>query len=149
MSNLVEQIRSGITTIITTNLSGYNSMRFVQSPERNDSRTIEKSYGVRALSASFADNGVLKTYTLDHDFEVILARRYIERDNDDNLLTVIDDLFNQADTIFVKALGTKLSLPTIVSNVHSPTLSEPEVLDNSIVLLRIGFTVNYRNTLNP
>ncbi len=150
MSTLVTQIRTGINTIITANLSTYSTMPFVFDPEKNDFRRVEKSYGIVALGAATnSENGVLKTYTLDHEFQILLARRFVKRDNDDNALTVIDDLYDQADTLFVKMLGTKLTLPLIVMTVHSPSMSEPEILENSAALLRLGFTVEYRNTLDP
>jgi hypothetical protein len=145
MATIVKDIFDAITTTTQTELgSTWNKLRRVYAPELNDFRTGENAFAVKHLSASSADT-TLRFYTLDHLFEVILSRSFVERLSDDEIQIAINDLYDQADKLLVKFFISKLGIPANVMIVDQPSLSEPEVLENQLVILRVGFNVKYRN----
>lgn len=146
--NIVSQIHTNIKSVASTVLGGtWHELRRVFDPEQNDSRTAENAYGVRHGAASSAD-GVMRYYTMDHSFTVVLSRRFVDRLSDAEIQTVINDLYNKADSILVEVFLKKLSLPTIVLIVDNPSIAEPRVLGNQSVILELSFNVKYRNAVN-
>ena len=83
MAVIVSDIVSGMRTVISTALgAGWQELRNWYNVEKNDVRSAAQAYNVRPLSASPVD-GVMKYYTVDHTFEVILSD-VIARGNDDS-----------------------------------------------------------------
>lgn len=146
--NIVEQIYDQI--VILTDLAlgtgTYTRLRKVFNPEQNDFRNVNQAFGVRHGSASTAD-GVTRVYTMDHTFEVLLAKRASSRDTDLTIQETMNELYNKADEVFRTIHLRKLNLPSIVLIVDSPNIGEPEVLDNECVLLTLGFNVKYRSAI--
>lgn len=144
--NIVEQIHDAIVSLVQTNLPTYQRLKRIFEPEQNDLRNAEKGFGVRMLSASNRA-GPMRHYALDHGFEIVFSRTFQERLDDDKINDVILDLYNQIDTIIVQAFLTKLSLPLVVDLVDSPSISEPQILENKAVILRLQLNVKYRNAI--
>jgi hypothetical protein len=145
--NIVEQIFNAISTTTQT-VAGvdYKYLRNVFNPGLNDLRSVSKGYGVIHGSASDAD-GILRHYTFDHQFEVILTRGFAKRMEDADIQTAINELYSIADDLLVEVFLKKLNLTTIVKIVNRPSIGTPEVLDNQAVLLRVGFNVKYHNEI--
>jgi hypothetical protein len=147
MATVVEDIFDAITTTTGSTLgTDWIKLRRVFAPEVLDLRTAEQAYGVKHLAASSAD-GVTKFYTLDHGFEVILSRTFADRLDDTDIQDTINDLYDKADDLLVEFFLNKLGLPATVLVIDQPSLGEPEVLDNQVVILRVGFNVKYRNRI--
>jgi len=148
MSLIVQNIRNGIKTQVTTTLTGYTELPYWNEIQKNDYRRIEKGYAVRALSAESVD-GVLKHITYDHSFELILSRTVTRLLTDSDIEVVENDLFNQGGQIYRAMVATKLGLSANVLAVQDPSFGEPEFLsENNAVILRMQFIVKYRETLN-
>lgn len=149
MANLVGQIIDAIqsTCATATSANSFQALPFTSDVKKNNVRTARKSYGVRPLEAVNAET-ILKTYTVNHKFEVILTDVITRGADDEALETSIKLLYNMADEIFVLALKTKLGLSSVVLNVFEPSILEPELYEKEqIVVLRMQFTVKWRNTL--
>lgn len=146
--NIVEQIYDGIVTVTDAALGTgtYTRLRKVFSPEQNDFRSVNQAFGVRHQGASSAA-GVTRVYTMDHAFEVVLAKRASSRDSDLTIQETINELYDKADDVFRNIHLTKLALPSIVLIVDTPTIGAPEILDNECVLLTLGFNVKYRSAI--
>ena len=147
MANIVEQICTQIKVIASAQLgASYTEMRRVFEPDQNDFRTATKSYGVRPLGASSSE-GVLRVYTLDHRFEILLMRSVVERNDDSLRLAAIYELYDKASEIFKNLEATKINLASIVLVVNDPAMDEVERLTNNTVLLRQSFNVKYRESI--
>lgn len=147
MSTVVGDIHSAIKTLAASVLgASYQELKHIYAPEKNDLRNIKSAYGVIHGAASYAD-GVTRVYTMDQEFTLVLVKRAIRRDSDDDLQTVINELYNKADDFLVQSFLTKLSLSSTVLIVDQPAISEPEILDNECVLIRVSFNVKYRKAI--
>lgn len=74
MSTIVKSVYDAIKTEVSTTLGvAWKELRFLFEVERNDKRVLERGFGV-VPQAAVDSPSVLKTYTLDQDFEIILTR---------------------------------------------------------------------------
>jgi hypothetical protein len=145
--NIVAQIHESLTTIAQGILgASWKPMKKVISPEENDMRLIENSFGWRFGDASSVD-GITKVYTLDHTFELVLGRRVVDRSDDVQVLTVMKDLYDKADEIFRQVVLKKAGLPSIVLLISEPNIRKPEVLKNEGAVLILSLVVKYRNAI--
>lgn len=148
MSNIVEHIFDQITSVTQDALGAdYVPLRRVFDVEQNDSRTMEKAFGVRHGEAISAD-GVNRVYTMDHSFEIILVNRAVGRDGDSAIQETFNGLYDKADEVLKKIFLSKLNLPNIVLIVDSPSIDTPELLSNGAAMLVVGFNVKYRQAIN-
>lgn len=146
--NIVEQIHDAIKSTTASVLgAGWVEMRRVFDPSQNDTRTAGMAYGVLHGSASGAA-GVQRYYTMDHQFAVVLSRSVVERQDDTEHQAVINEMYDVADDLLVEVFLKKLGLPSIVIIVDNPSISEPQILENGTVIMRVGFNVKYRNAVN-
>lgn len=147
MANHVERIKDELNTIAAASYAGASKIRYLYDLSKNDSRTPAKGYGVKVLSGVPTDT-LTKSFTIDQDFELILADTIARTHDDEQREEVIDRLFDRADDIAVTATNTKVNLSSIVIDVSAPSYGEPEFFDeNKIVALRTQFTVKYRRNL--
>ena len=147
MATQVTDIFSGIETVVTTNVPTFKKLPRIYDLEDNDFRRIKDGYAVRHLEALNSET-VVREYTLDHRFEVILTTRVIDKKNDTVIQTAINDLYDKADEILADLISTKISLPTTVLVVNDPAINEPELLEgNERVVMRFSFNVKYRRAV--
>lgn len=143
--NLVEQIYDSLTTVVTGVVgSEYKFMRRIFQPDLNDLRNAKKAYAVRHLSAADASSET-RHYTLDHGFEVMLMQTIVDRGDDRETQSTINELYDLADDVIRTVFLQKAGLPSIVMIVNRPSISEPEIIGGDCVLLRISFNVKYKN----
>ena len=148
MADIVNQIHGKIRTLGLAELgSEWQYMRKVFDPTQNDLRGSEKAYGV--LHGGATDTaGILKHYTVDQDFELLLMCSLANLSDDADIQVEINDIYDQIDELFKLFLASKLELPAIVLNVDTQSISQPEVLDNNAVLIRAAINVKYRSLLD-
>lgn len=148
MATIVQDILTNVKSTASTVLGAlYKELRFVYSIEKNDLRSTEKAYSCRPLSASPAET-ITRHYTLDHQFELVLTDTIGRADDDTQRFDALHVMYDKADEIFKELVNTKLGLPATVLLVTSPSMSEPEFInDNKLVILRMQFTVKYRSAL--
>lgn len=146
--NIVEQLYDGIKSIAQAELgAGWAELRRILAPEQNDLVDGKPAFGVKYGSAAEAA-GVTRVYTMDHSFEILLAK-YVPPGNDDEARQdVFAELYNAGDEIFRQLLLQKVGLPAIVLNVQNPSISEPVILGNDTALIRFGVVIKYRNAVN-
>ena len=147
MSTIVRDVYDALNTQVSTTLgASWTELRFVFDVEQNDRNVAQKGYGIRPLDA-ISNPSVLKTYTLDQGFEIILTRtNAVEINDSDRIDAILDDLYFNASEIFKATLNTQLGIPTKVFTVFEPSMAEPEILENYIVL-RLGLVVKWRELI--
>ena len=151
MSNTVEQIVTALETGIVAKLgSTWSRLDHVHDLSKNSLRSSNNRFGVRPLSyTSQVESTILRYLSVDHDFEVILTRNYINRGGDSNLQTQINQLFDDTEDLAVKFFVDKLFLPSIVISVSAVNTEEPEILEeDDTVAIRCVFTVKYRKPVD-
>lgn len=126
--------------------AGYTRMKRIFEPTENDLASLKNSYGVKYGEATSAD-GVVRSYTLDQKFEVMLATTAVSRSDDQAVQTALSGLYDLADDLLTQFMGTKLGLPALVLLIDSPAIAEPRPFPNGSVLLTISFTVKYRRPI--
>jgi hypothetical protein len=147
MSAIVTSIFNAITSTVTTALGpDYKQLRNIFKPEDNDLRIINKAYAVRHGASTNAD-GITRHYTMDQRFEVVLVNRASQRDDDAATQAIFGVLYDKADDILRAAFSTKLGIPSIVLNVDSPEISQPELLENDAAVIVLSFNVKYRQAV--
>lgn len=149
MANIVEQIIGESKTLIQSELgAGYQELQFIYNVEKNSLRGAKLAWGVRPLEASPAAT-VVRVYTLDHVFEIILTDTFARGDNDSQREEALNTMYNKADEIFKNLVNHKINLPSLVLNIEEPSLAEPEFLDDhKFVILRMQYVIKYRSNLN-
>ena len=147
MSTIVTDIFNAIKNESQTILGvEYVALRNIFNPELEDNRNSYKAFGVKHGAAQSAD-GITRVYTLDHKFEVLLVNRAPTRDDDAAIQVVINELYNKADDLLRNFFLKKLGLSAIILIIDQPELSDPEILANDAVLLRVGFNIKYRKPI--
>lgn len=149
MSTYVSQIITQTLSVISTELgSTYQQLRYVYDLDKNDYRGRYLAYGVRPLDAVSAES-IVRNYTLDQGFEVILTDTIARTDSDSQITTSLGTMYNKADEIFKALVNTKINLASFVLNVFDPSLNEPEYFDDQkYVVLRMQYKVKYRSQLD-
>lgn len=147
MSTLVGDIFTAIQNLAQTTFGNtYLPLRKILDPQENDARSIAKGFAVKhGEAASVA--GVTRFYTLDQKFSVLITNSAFNRDDENTVQAVFNNLYDLADSFLNAAFLTKLGLPQTVLIVDEPELSEPTVLPNGAALLIVSFKVKYRRQI--
>lgn len=149
MSTHVTSIISGIKTTVAAELGAdFSELPFVQDLTKNNKRTARYGYGVRPLDANTADGGVVRAYTLDHRFEVVLTESFVNRSSDAEIEACLGRLYDKADEVFKELVNSKAGVPDVVLSVSEPSMTQPEVIEAAkIVAIRLQLKVKYRSTI--
>lgn len=149
MSKIVGDIYDSVKSIIVANIpAAYQELKFVHDVEQNDTRVLEKGYGLRFLSGDPVES-LTKSYHIDQNFEMVLTNTNPRQANDSQAITVEKDLYDAADDVLNKLILTQAGQPGTVLLVSSPSFSEPELLqENQFVVLRVQFIIRYRRNVS-
>lgn len=147
MAAIVSDIVTGVRSVASTALgAGWQVLRNWYEVDKNDIRSAALAYNVRPLGAIPVD-GVMKYYTVDQTFELILTDVVARGHGDSERETALLVLYNKADEIFKDLHNTKVNGTSGVLLVSQPSLAEPEFLDEKkIIVLRMQFVVKYRGS---
>jgi hypothetical protein len=149
VSTIVTDILTNAKSTISTTLgASYQELRFVYDVSKNDLRAAYLAYGMRPLSATTADSGTVRAYTLDQGFEIILLNTSARPDSDAEKTTAIGVMYDKCDEIFKALVNSKAGVPSYVLVVNQPSISEPEFLEeNKVIVLRMQLNIRYRSTI--
>lgn len=144
MSNLVKQINDAIETRIAAVLTGETELEYKLDIAKNNFRNSAERYACIPLDAETTE-GINLHYTLNHTFQVILTKGYVNRHDDSPQRTATFDLYTDMDTVIKDLVLSKAGLPGIIIVIQGLTLSEPEYLtEDNVAVLRANFIVKYR-----
>lgn len=145
VQSIVTAMKASVSTVVG---AGWDELPFVQDLSKNNKRTSKFAYGVRPLEANPAEGNILRSIFLDHKFEIILTDSIASRGNDLEIMSSLEELYDQADEIFKVLVNSKISLPDLVIVVSEPSMLAPEIIENAkIVALRLQLKVKYRSDL--
>lgn len=147
MATTVNAIVVAAKSVAAAVLTDWVELRHVFDVAKNDFRNTRYAYGVRPLEADNAAT-VTGAYMLDHRFELILTQTVARTDDDSQIFTVLSDLYDKADQVYRQFENTKIGLGSTIALVTSPSLSEPEILTGTTVVLRMQFLVKYRHSIS-
>lgn len=149
MIDTMRDIRDAMETEIQAELGAtYKKLAYVQDVVKNNFRTQNNRYGVRALAATESD-GVTKSVRLTQSFEVVLTKGYFQSNVDDSeqIERALDNRENLLD-IYKRLVNNKAGLPGTVLNITNLTVDEPEYLeDEKVVVQRATMDITYRFSL--
>ena len=147
MSNFVEQIQANLTTVVAAAVPTYSELDHIYDIEKNNLNNNTDRYGV-AVSGLVSVSGAIKASTVDQTFQVILTQGYVSsQDDDTRIRTAINELHDKMDDILADTYNKKAGLPQIVLNVFLDSTSEPEILEDNVVALRMDLIVKYRRSI--
>lgn len=148
MATTVADILTESRSIASTTLGAtWQRLQFIFDVTKLNERTGKQAFGIRPLGA-VPNETVTKSFTQDHDFELILSDTFARGQSDIQREEVLDVMYDRQDEIMQQMVLTKINLSSTVMNVSQPTISEPEFFDdNKLVVLRTQYTVKYRSLL--
>jgi hypothetical protein len=147
MSDIVGDIHAAIKSLAQTTLgTDYLPLRKIIDPSENDARIIVKGFAVKHGEATNTE-GVIKAYTLNQKFQLLITNSAFNRDDENTVQDVFNNLYDKADDFLNAAFLTKLGLPSTVLLVDQPEIAEPAILSNGAALLILTFNVKYRRVI--
>jgi len=149
MANIAEQIRDNFETEVSTALGAtYSELKYKVNPAQNDFKTNKKGYGVVPREAAVVE-GVIRSVTVDHVFDVVLTQDYHNQKSDAKQLVSTFELFDKMNDISDAVVSTNLSLPGTVYVVNLLSIDEPEYLeDDNVVVLIAKYIIKYRTSID-
>jgi len=127
--------------------SEYKELEYIYDLESNNSKNIEKRYGV-GVDTGDSVSGTNRAITLDFNFFVVLTRSYVNKSSDESERIIISDLHDKIESIDVNVFQKKLNNANVLL-VSSISHDAPEKLDKGGVALRVNFVVKFRKqTIN-
>ena len=149
MSTIVKSVYDAIKTEVSTTLgSTWLELKHLFEVENNDKRVLNRGYGV-VPGEAVNNPSVLKVYTLDQTFEIILTRGMgREIDDSDKINALLDsgELYDEASELAKALLNKTLGASTVIYNIFDFNMSAPEFTASAVVL-RIQVTVKWRENL--
>lgn len=147
--NVVEQINDAITARVSTILGvSYKELDYLINVEKNNFKANASRYGVRPLSSSTV-SGVTTYYTFDHEFELIIMTDFKPHPvNDQDMRDKTFILYDKLDEIFKDLFCSKAGLNSIILNIDSMDMDEPDYLEDNVVVIRTKLNVKYRQAVN-
>jgi len=143
---IVKEIQDAIKPIIES-ITGRSQIDYEYNVELNSDRGYENGFGFIPLSASFVSGRSIGFTTMDHTFQVILTDDFLNSDDDTSQNISIMDMYDDSESLLKQLQKSRLVLPTNTNRVlliSGASIDEPEVSsDNSTVVLRINFNINY------
>jgi len=139
----VSSILTSLEAQVSSTLgSDWSELEYIYDLEANNSKNIEKRYGVGVDSGDSVP-GTNKAITYDFNFFVVLTRCYVNKSSDEAERVVISDLHDKLESIDINVFQKKLGNARVllVSDINHEA---PEKLDKGGVALRVNFVVKFR-----
>lgn len=147
MSNFVEQIETSLTSLVATAVPSYAELDHIYDIQQNNLNNNTDRYGV-AVGSLVSSPDIIKYSTVDHTFQVVLTQGFISsQDDDTRIRTAINELHDKMDEILKDVYNKKAGLPALVLVVTLDSMSEPEILEDNVVALRMDLVVKYRRSI--
>ena len=150
MSNLVEQITDAMISEVQTALgSDYSKLCYFYDVSKNNFISNAKRFGV-IPSSGVSGITPLRTYTIDHEFQVVITDNYFNKeDGDESQRAVIEELYEQLDEVTNRLYAKKLGIPSIVFFVTLDSMESPEFIEeDNVAIIRANFVVKYRRSID-
>lgn len=146
MSSAQRDILQGIDARISAVLpSAWKLMPYSYDLEKNDYRTIKRSYGYGAGAGSTVE-GTTNAVTMDQEFFVVLATSHASRKDDSAERDALNEIYDNLEALYRDFFLSKLNKNTLVLTVSAFDLDEPERPADNVISVRASFTVKHRKS---
>jgi hypothetical protein len=146
MSSAQTQILEGIETRIGKVLTtAWKRLNYSYELEKNDFRTIKRSFGIGAGSGSTVD-GTVNAVTMDQEFFVVLATNHGNRKDDSSEREALNEIYDNLESLYRDFFISKLDTNNLVLTVSAFDLDEPERPADNVISVRASFTVKHRKS---
>jgi hypothetical protein len=149
MIDSMRDVRDAMVVEITAELGvDYSALPYLEDIEKNNFRSNNNRYGVRALGALEVP-GVTKNVHITQTFEVVLTKGYYESNLDDTeqIEKAYDNQENILD-IYKRLVNTRAGIPGTVLNISNLSVSEPEFLvEEKVAIQRATMDITFRFSL--
>lgn len=148
-TTVVTDLVAGILSEVSAALgASYSELPVAVNPEDNGKRMTAKRYAVLP-GGIIETEGVLRYYTVDQLFTVLITDDYVKRNANDSVKrSVSNSLMNKAHDIYTRVVQTKAGVPSSVMNVKDLSIDEPLYFEEEdTVVINVGFTITYRQPL--
>jgi hypothetical protein len=136
-------ILTAIETRVGSVLPSYKRLEHSYDLEANSSRVSDGAYGVGSGAANSAE-GTLRTLTLDHEFFVILSKKFGGRSGDAADRAALKQIYDDIELLYKDLFQSKLGIPSIVYLVSELSLDTPELIGDNVISVRMNFIVKHR-----
>jgi hypothetical protein len=145
----MRDIRDSMITEIAAELGvTYTTLPYLEDVEKNNFRSNDNRYGVRALISSEVA-GVTKSVHFTQSFEVVLTKGYQQSKIDDS--EKVEKAYDNRENIlciYKRLVNTRAGIPGTVLNIQNLVVSEPEYLvDEKVAVQRATMDITYRFSL--
>jgi hypothetical protein len=149
MSDEMRDIKEAMESEIQAELGvSYKPLAYIEDVQKNSFRTSSDRFGVRALTGNQV-SGVTRYFTITQSFEVVLSKGYIESAIDDS--EQVEKAYDNRENvlaIYKRLVNNKCGIPSVVMNVFTLTVSEPEYLvEDKVAVQRATMDITYRINL--
>ena len=142
MTSPADILTSLDSQVSTTLGATWTELQYIYDLERNPADT-DKRYGVGAGSGG-SGPGVNKAVTMNFDFFVVLAKRFINSDDDVRQRAVLSEIYEEFETLDINIFQKKLNNANVLL-VSDLNYEDPEIIGKQTMSVRVNFTIKYRN----
>jgi len=138
-------IRAQAEALVAAALGGgYRELPYQLQPEMNDERSLAAGYAVTWGAGSQIEN-VSQVVNIEQGLKIYITKRVFVRNDDDKVVTAVDDLYTASAAIVNKFCRDKLDLPGIVQRVKLVSMGEPRGIGEGrdIMSLSLDFRLQY------
>lgn len=140
ISDIITALQTRVAAVTT-----YSQLPYVIDVDKNSFKLSQQGYAVRPALAS-ETLSVTKNLTYLQTFEVVLTKGYIQSSVDDSSLqSAIKTNSDLMHSVFVDLEKTRGGLPATILNILDFIIVEPEIIEESKVVVITGqFSILYR-----
>ncbi len=145
---MIAAIIAALKTEIQTALgSDYSELAFNYDLSKNPFKGSKKKFGVKPLYG-YEVSGVTRAVTIDQTFRIMLTSDYSTKSTgDDSLAEQVIVLHDKAIDLYKRIYNTKAGLGNVIAQVKEVTVSEPEILTDSVIVITCDLVITYRTLL--
>lgn len=139
----ISDVLTAIDTRLAATISGYTRLKHSYDLELNNLRDSAAGYAI-VSGAAQETVGATKAITLDHDFGVILTRKFGGRANDTEERSVLNTIYGDLELLYRDFASSKLGIANTVLVVNNLSMDEPEKIADNVISVKMNFTVRHR-----
>lgn len=140
----VSSILTSLETQVASTLgASWSELEYIYNLEANTISNSDFRYGIGSTTGQSV-SGVNKALTLDFGFFVVLTKNFVNRSSDEKQRAILSSMYDSFEDINKNVFQKKLSNANILL-VSELSYSEPQVVNDATLALRVDFTIKYRN----
>lgn len=146
--DIVAEITEEVKLIVEGLYPACKRLDYEYEIEKNNEKGLTDRFGFIPAGASFKEGSALGFTTMEHTFNLILTTDYQNKDDEAPQRAALEAQYAKAHCILKTLQKKNLTLPTSgyrVTLISGISFDAPEhINDNSVVILRTDFNIQYR-----